>query len=374
MRRRKRRPQPFYRRFDGWWYVQIGKRQVKLARGRDNEEAAWREYYRVMAHQGPAQPAAPLRNPTVTAVCNLFLDYSAKAHKPRTYEWYRDFLEDFVGYAGKLRIAELDASHVTDWLARHPDWHGCRRAAVVAVKRAFNYAHGEGKIDGNPLRTVKKPPPRARERFLTREERRRIFDRYPEGDCFRDFLFALEETGCRPGEVSAVTAAHVDLRSGVWVFKEHKTDHATGEERVVILTPAMLELTERLVAKRPTGPLFRDRRGLPWNRNSIRCRFRRVRKTLGLGGDVVAYLYRHAVCTDLLEAGVGMAQTAELLGHRDLKMIQRHYSKLRERRQHLRDELAKRDGADRRPEEITRATRKGGGSGETARRPPGDTA
>jgi integrase len=350
MRRRKKKPEPFFRNFDGWWYVQIGKQQIKLARGQENEDAAWREYYRVMARQGPAVPAAPLRNPTVTAVCNLFLDFSEKNHAPRTYEWYRGFLADFVGYAGKLRLTELDAGHVAAWLDRHPAWAGCRRAAVTAVKRAFNYAYGEGKIDVNPLRTVKKPPARARERFLTKEERKRIFDRYPEGDCFRDFLFALDQTGCRPGEVAAVTAAHVDLRTGVWVFEEHKTEHATGEPRVVILTPAMVELTRRLMAEQPTGPLFRDRRGEPWNRNSVRCRFRRVRKTLGLGDDVVAYLYRHAVCTDLLEAGVGMAQTAELLGHKDLKMIQRHYSKLKKRRQHLRDELAKRDESLPRPD------------------------
>ena len=37
-------PQPYFRSFDGWWYVQIReswkRRQVKLAKGRENEEAA----------------------------------------------------------------------------------------------------------------------------------------------------------------------------------------------------------------------------------------------------------------------------------------------------------------------------------------------
>ena len=40
-----------------------------------------------------------------------------------------------------------------------------------------------------------------------------------------------------------VTAEHVELRTGVWVLDDHKTEHATGEPRVVILTPPMLELT-----------------------------------------------------------------------------------------------------------------------------------
>lgn len=355
--RRKKKPEPFFRTFDGWWYVQLGKEQIKLVHGKDNEDAAWRAYFRVMASRGPASPAAPLRDPTVTAVCNLFLDFSQKAHATRTYEWYRDFLEDFCAFAGKLRLSEVDAAHVAAWLDRHPDWKGTRRGATIAVKRTFNYAYAEGKIDTNPLRTVKKPPARARERFLTKEERQTIFDNYPEGDCFRDFLFALEQTGCRPGEVSMVTAEHVDLRNSLWVLDAHKTEHATGQPRVIILTPEMLALTRRLMAKHPEGPLFRNEDGRPWNRNAIRCRFRRVRQKLNLGGDLVAYLYRHAVCTDLLESGAGIAQAAELLGHKGTEMIMRHYSKLRERRQHLRDQ-------------ITRATRKDAGSGETPPCPP----
>jgi integrase len=312
-----------------------------------------------MARQGPAVPAAPLRDPTVTAVCNLFLDFSQNAHAARTYEWYRDFLEDFCAFAGKLRLSELDSSHIATWLDRHPDWKGTRRGAITAVKRAFNYAYTEGKIDANPLRTVKKPPAKARDRFLTREERHQIFDNYPAGDCFRDFLFALEQTGCRPGEVSMVTAEHVDLTNGIWVLDEHKTEHATGEPRIVILTPEMVTLTKRLMQEHPQGPLFRDRRGAPWNRNSVRCRFRRIREKLNLGDDLVAYLYRHAVCTDLLESGAGIAQAAELLGHKGTEMIMRHYNKLRERRQHLRDQ-------------ITRATRKDGGGDGTPRHPPAE--
>src|SRR5262245_15966727 len=59
--RRKKKPEPFFRNFDGWWYVQLGKEQIKLAQGKDNEDAAWRAYFRVMASRGPACPVAPLR-------------------------------------------------------------------------------------------------------------------------------------------------------------------------------------------------------------------------------------------------------------------------------------------------------------------------
>src|SRR5262249_49178275 len=208
-------------------------------------------------------------------------------------------------------------------------------------KRAFNWAADEGLIAASPVKKVKKPVMRRRERFVTPEERQKIFDNYPEGDCFRDFLFALEHTGCRPGGVGAGAPQAVELRIGAWVLGEHKTEEKTGEPRVIILTPAMVELTKRLMAEHTEGPLFLNEDGKPWNRNAIRCRFRRVRKKLKLGGDLVAYLYRHAVATDLLESGTGLAQAAEILGHKGTEMIMRHYSKLRERREHLRQQLEK---------------------------------
>jgi hypothetical protein len=65
-----------------------------------------------------------------------------------------------------------------------------------------------------------------------------------------------------------VTADDVDLRTGVWVLDEHKTEHATGEPRVVILTPAMVELTKRLMKLHPTGPLWRASGGGFRNRHT----------------------------------------------------------------------------------------------------------
>jgi integrase len=346
---------PWYRKFNDTWYICLNEQQVPLGKhpedapppkkGKDGwnaPDSIMTAFYRLMTGDVP-QSVSP-KDTRVVAILDLFLDYSQKHNAPRTYEWYRDFLQDFSDLFGLLKVEELKPFHVTRWVDAHPDWQGARWGAITAVKRAFNWAVDEGLIRENPIKKVKKPVMRRRERFITAEERRKIFDNYPEGDCFRDFLFALEHTGCRPGEASTVTTENVNLALGVWVFGEHKTEEKTGEARVVILTPEMVELTRRLMVKYPKGPLFRNEDGSAWNRNAIRCRFRRIRKKLSLGGDLVAYLYRHAVCTDLLESGTGLAQAAEILGHKDTKMIMRHYSKLRERREHLRDQLKKARG------------------------------
>ena len=271
---------PWYRSFNDTWYVCLNGRQIPLAKGKGNRKEAECTFYRLMAGETPA--AIVTSDTRVVAILDLFLDHSQKHNSSRTYEWYRDFLQDFTEMFGMLRVQDLKPFHVTRWLDSHAGWDGSRRGAIIAVKRAFNWATDEGLIAANPVKNVKKPPQRARERFLTPEERGRIFDNYRESDCFRDFLFALEQTGGRPGEVSLVTAEHVDLRTGVWVLDEHKTEHITAESRIVILTPSMVELTKRLMELHPKGPLFRNEDDQPWNGNAIRCRFRRVRKSSSL--------------------------------------------------------------------------------------------
>jgi site-specific recombinase XerD len=46
---------------------------------------------------------------------------------------------------------------------------------------------------------------------------------------------------------------------------------------------------------------------------------------------------RHLYITDALENGMSLATVAELVGHRDLKMVMQIYSHLSERADHLRD-------------------------------------
>jgi integrase len=282
----------------------------------------------------------------VCQVCDLFLDWSEKHHEPDTYHGYRDFLQDFCEMYGTLLAKELKPLHVTRWLDAHPGWKGSRRNAVVAVKRAFNWADSEGVLQPNPIKAVKKPPQRRRDRVLSEEERKEILDAIKD-EQFREFVYAMMETGARPGEVRKVTAAHVNLDLGVWVFKEHKTAKRTGKPRVIYLTPVMVELTRKLVAKYPEGPLFRgprSKRG--FTRNAVRCRFRNLREKLPHLAGVISYTARHSFATQALVRGVGIAQVAELLGHVDVTMVSEHYAHLAGNVQHMREAARKATGQD----------------------------
>ena len=342
---------PYFREFDGWWYVQVrvGKkrRQIKLVKGRDKEQDAYREFCRVMA--GGVGPVPEATGFLVVSVCDLFLEFSQKHHEAETYDWYKSFLQDFVGSYGRLCVADLKPFHVNRWLDLHDGWKdGGRRHAVICVKRAFSWAEGEGLIPLSPIKAVKKPSAKSRDRILTEDEKAILLGAIRDRQ-FKEFVIALIETGCRPSEVVRVTAADVNLDIGVWVLLKHKTGKKTRKPRVIYLTPTMVELSRKLMVEYPEGPMFRGFRKYAgqrkvWTRNGIRCRFKRLREKHPELKGVISYTLRHQYVTDALANGVPVATVAELVGHKDLKMIQSHYNHLSVKVTHLRDAAKKATG------------------------------
>jgi len=336
-----RRPEPWYRTSKGAWYVQVANKKHRLAKGPKEEtrKAAFDAFYKLMASR-PENLPRPEKIATAL-LCDLFLEHSRKNHDPETFRLYHYFLQSFCGEQGRTPAAEVKPFHVTHWLDAHPKWKASRRHASLAPKRAFAWADKQGLLSPSPLRSLEVPPNNRRTRVLTREEQAEILGAIRD-QSFRDFVTAMLETGCRPSEVARVSAAEVDLELGVWVFAAHKTAKKTRKPRVVYLTPAMVELTRRLLAEYQQGPLFRGPRNKkPFTRNGIRCRFRRLRKKLPHLKHFVAYNLRHTFATRALVNGVGIAQVAELLGHTSTDMVAKVYGHLAEQVAHMKEAVRK---------------------------------
>jgi integrase len=229
---------------------------------------------------------------------------------------------------------------VKTWLKEKSYNPTSQNRAISAVKRAFNWAVEEEHIARNPVGHIRKPTSLERDRVLTTEERQLILPSIKD-ECFRDFLAGMSLTGCRPGEVARVAAEGIDLERGLWTFEKHKTAKKTGRPRVVYLCPEALELTRRLLAKNPVGPIFRNTRGMPWTRNAIRVRFRNLRDKHPELKGVIAYTYRSSFATDALEAGVPDATVSALLGHTNTATLHKFYARLSHKVDHLKEAAAK---------------------------------
>lgn len=315
------------------WYVELGGKQHLLAKGKANKAEAFKRFNQLMA-EGTAQPTR--RDLTVQALAELFIDWNDGKVEPVTQAGYKRRLQSFIDAYGNSPAADVRPYHVTQWLAKHPAWNDSTRFGyVTAVKRLYNWATRQGYLDANPVKNADKPAMGRRAQVLTAEQAERIIA-HVRNPRFRDLLVAIWDSGCRPNEVFTLTADRVDLAGGTWRVV-NKTRRKTGEPtRLIYLTDRLRELSARLVAERPAGPLFVNARGNPWTNGAMSCAWDDLRKQLGYGHEVTAYAFRHRYVTDALVNGVPIATVAALVGHRGTAMISKHYSHLDEQHQHLR--------------------------------------
>lgn len=350
-----RQPKPWFRVANHSWYIERAGRQHCLCphpdatpprRGKNGwspPKEALDAFYKLMASEPTALPTSDRL--LVCQVCDLFLSYAEAHCDARTFRWYMAYLQDFSKSYGRLRALELKPFHVTRWLDAHKGWKAGRRCAITAVKRAFSWADKEGVLSPSPIRSVARPPATRRMAVMSKEERREILANIADTE-FRQFVEALQETGARPSEIARLTAGDVNLTTGICTLAKHKTSAKSGMPRVIFMTPRFMCIVKPLMKKYTTGPLFRGpRSGRPFGRQGICSRFRRLRQKLPHLKHAIAYGFRAAYATDALMNGVGIAQVAELLGHRDTTMVQKHYSLIREQTDYMREMARKATGA-----------------------------
>lgn len=333
---------PWYWDERGGWYVTVGGRRRLLAKGPKGKtrQGALEEFHRLMLAVGrPVETdRASMR---VRDVFDLYLlDFEGQVRRgereAETFRAYRRYLFSAVKAAGDLKIdGRLPAAFLA-W-ANRPEWGTSnRKFALALVKMAFKWGQDVGHLAGNPLASLKLPRAGVREAVPTHEQVGAMLAA-ARGEPFRDLLAALRETGCRPIEVRTLTADRVDLAGGTWRVRD-KCRGKTGQPfRTVYLNGAMVELSGKLVARYPAGPIFRNSAGKPWTRGAVAERFGRLAARLGYGPECTAYGFRHLFITDALQRNVDPATVAELVGHRSLDMIMRHYNKLALRTRHLSD-------------------------------------
>ena len=177
----------------------------------------------------------------------------------------------------------------------------------------FNFAVNEGLLVANPLKKFREASGRTSRTDLEPEEKKEIRAAIRDGHSANS-SWQCEETGDRPMEVATVMAADVDLECGLWTLQNHKTASQTGKPHVIYLSPAVLELTKKLMLKNPEGPLFRSPRGnRPFTHRGIRSALPPTSEEAAPSqGRRPLHLPPHSA-TDALALGVPVATVAALL-------------------------------------------------------------
>ena len=336
-----RTPKPWYWEERQSYFVTVRGTRHNL--GSDKAEAD-RLFHELMAAKPQPVPTSP-DGPTVVAVFDKFLDWCQRHREKRTFEWYRDHIQDFLNRFPAIctqPVASLKPFHLIEWADAHADWGPAyRRGGLVAIQRPFNWAEKLGYIPATPVKHVEKPKAVRRENAVTADDWKRIKAHYPAGDTFALLLEFSWESGCRPQESKRIEARHIDLARMRVVFPP---EEAKGKKRtrVIHLTPPAAAILKALLGEHADGPVFVNEDGKPWTAQAMSCRFGRLKKHLGV--KFAAYDFRHGFCERLLESGADHLTVAELMGHADGKMVATTYSHLGTADRHLTDTLRKAAG------------------------------
>jgi integrase len=329
------------------YYTKIDGKVTRLGPLKKGEAFSLRILEKIL--RGTQQPAGRGEGMTFARLADKFLGHSQATNEEETYDVHRLFLQSFKDHVGRRPVSKLCEADLDEWCREHAApagkvkaggkkggtregkaWSESTQARARAiVLAALNYGVKKLNMPPHPLQHVRPGTVGNRERYLTEDERKAI--RGTVKGVFADYVFALEQTGARPfSEVCKVTAADVDLAKRTWTLTKWKNSKKQkGKKRVIFLSLPMVELTRRLMAKNPEGPLFRCQQGTPWSRQSITARFRALSERLGMK-DVTAYTFRHTAISDALIRGVPVAVVAELFGT-SIQTISRSYAHIDKR-------------------------------------------
>lgn len=348
-----RKPSVRYFPSRGAFYCQLDGKQHKLAEGPDDRmhgptyTAALRKYKELLAIRNA--PRAGDTN-TLRVIAEAYLQSLVDgSYAVRTYAIRQEYLTAICnGGLGEIRMADLHPDQWRSFLAtrrgadhlpsekRKGTWTGGGlRIAHQSIQAALNWGVRARMIPSNPLAGV--PCARARSRgrecVLSPGQEGAILA--SAGRALRDVALVLANCGARPMEIAGATAADWDGALGAFVYHKEESrgaDEGThksrmrGKDRFIFLTGDALELVEKRVAERPTGPLFRTRGGYPWTAQRLAHAFTHLAKRLKIA-SLSAYSFRHTFATRWLLAGEPVDMLAELLGNSPAT-IRKHYSHL----------------------------------------------
>jgi integrase len=322
----------WFRKDTGWWMITLAGKKIRLAEGRENRRAAERKFHelKLVVANAPEAPTA-----RVADVIEAFLDWAEKHLGQETLRNLKWYAETFAEHSGYLLASALRPIHLTRWIDEKTWGPTTQRNARRVISRAFSWACEQGVLASNPLKGMKCPRAKSRQRAITEDEFRELL-RHSTKD-FKVLLFALRETGCRPKEARTLRWSFV--RDDRWVLPDHKTVHKTDRPRVIYLTKPMQKLMRLLKREAESEFVFQNSRGEPWTVNAMGLRIRRIKKSGTVQPDVCSYLFRHAFGTNAILNGVDPVTVAACMGHSSLEMIQRVYVHLADKHVHLQEAM-----------------------------------
>jgi integrase len=313
-----------------------GVRMQARRTGFVTEKAALAEYRR-LSRQRDAQLARPRLSDTVQTVCQEWLLTRQQELQPNTLYSYEWLLSLIYPYVGGVRASRLSA-RMTERAYRDLEAAGYSRTTLRTLNLVLAKAFGEqtGRTLGaRKPRESDDPHP-----VWTLAEARR-FGEYVQCDRLYPLWRLLLMTGLRRGELCGLMWR--DLEPNLATLKvrrqrvvedpgsriREKPPKSHNSTRTLLLDPMTLKILTGAKANRATTAspyMFTGRTGQPLRPDNVTSRFNQLATAAGVR-PIGPHQIRHLLASTLLDAGYGIHEVAERLGH-DPGTLMRYYTRV----------------------------------------------
>lgn len=338
----------------------VEKNRTKAARAAERKRA---ELQSKVDAGLPIENAAPSKL-TVRNVCDRHFEW-CKAHRSNDlYKQRKSLLLGLCAHTindglpgegaiiGQLLARAFEARHAEQYTAAATSNDSTRRAIVIAIKAAWNWAAENGCVPKHhrPMATLKRgratprdltemelPTPAEVESILRwscvatskvragtgrwRARRPDEFFETPEAKVFGDMMHVYHSTGARTGELCEARVRDFMPRTSQLCLGKHKRTNTASNPTIrnIQLTGEALTAVKRNIeGKAPDAPLFSRPTG-KWTQNDVNRQFRKVRTLAGekkqpIRPHLTPYSFRHLYISELLMLGTPLWKVAKMAG------------------------------------------------------------
>ena len=264
------------------------------------------------------------RNKTFGDMMDKFMAEHAPTVSENTQRSYTTSLKFLLPHFGDSNLISISPKMISRYkVLRKGD--GVKPATVnrelAMLSKAFSLAAKEWEwLKDNPVsRVSKEKENNARDRWLSKDEEKRLLDNSPEW--IKQIIIFSLNTGLRLGELIGLEWSRVDFSNKNILIDNSKN----GEQRTIPLNKYALDVvTQRSrVRSLKCDYVFINRYGGKINPNSLRDAFRKILRKVEIA-DFRLHDLRHSFATRLTQSDVDLYKISKLLGHKDIKMTQRY--------------------------------------------------
>jgi integrase len=231
-------------------------------------------------------------------------------------------------YFGKMPLNQIPAIKIEEFKYQKQREGLCNKSInniLGVLGKCLHTAQEWEIIDKVPrIKPLKVPPKEIK--YLNEEEYNRLLAAANNGSIFYEMILFSLRTGVRIGELAALQWSDINFNDGTVVIKRNIVNGIVGSPKNNKFRTIFLahDIFEKLSARqKSTGLIFPNSQGDYFSRFTCRDHL----SSLCLKAEVKRiswHALRHSFASQLATNGVSLKTIQELLGHSDLKMVQRY--------------------------------------------------